>query len=142
MMFPCSPPGSRGAHYFVEAIACLGIAAYVHLVDDPGAARTLSQRDEELMHFMEEVQDRQYCTTAENQPVEDTLDFAPSAAGESEVRIDYGICNSCGLAAKPRWAIAKKYLSHGTYTKYTPKNVRAAGVFEYCPARALVHYEL
>jgi len=79
MMFPHIHPLARAAqHYFVEAIACLGIAAYIHLVDDPMTRHEhLSQRDEELMHFMEgKYKIDTYCTTPENQkPVEDTLDF-------------------------------------------------------------------
>jgi hypothetical protein len=79
MMFPHIHPLARAAqHYFVEAIACLGIAAYIHLVDDPMVRHEhLSQRDEELMHFMEgKYKIDTYCTTPENQqPVEDTLDF-------------------------------------------------------------------
>jgi hypothetical protein len=79
MMFPHIHPLARAAqHYFVEAIACLGIAAYVHLVDDLMVRHEhLSQRDEELMHFMEgKYKIDTYCTTPENQkPVEDTLDF-------------------------------------------------------------------
>jgi hypothetical protein len=79
MMFPHIHPLARAAqHYFVEAIACLGIAAYIHLVDDPMTRHEhLSQRDEELMHFMEgKYKIDTYCTTLENQkPVEDTLDF-------------------------------------------------------------------
>ena len=79
MMFPHIHPLARAAqHYFVEAIACLGIAAYLHLVDDPMVRHEhLSQRDEELMHFMEgKYKIDTYCTTPENQkPVEETLDF-------------------------------------------------------------------
>jgi hypothetical protein len=79
MMFPHIHPLARAAqHYFVEAIACLGIAAYVHLVNDTMTRHEhLSQRDEELMHFMEgKYKIDTYCTTLENQkPVEDTLDF-------------------------------------------------------------------
>jgi len=79
MMFPHIHPLARAAqHYFVEAIACLGISAYLSLVDDPLVRHEhLSQRDEELMHFMEgKYQIDTYCTTPENQkPVEDTLDF-------------------------------------------------------------------
>src|SRR6266436_1881039 len=79
MMFPHIHPLARAAqHYFVEAIACLGIAAYLHLVDDPMVRHEhLSQRDEELMHFMEgKYKIDTYCTTPQNQqPVEDTLDF-------------------------------------------------------------------
>jgi hypothetical protein len=79
MMFPHIHPLARAAqHYFVEAIACLGIAAYLHLVDDPMVRHEhLSQRDEELMHFMEgKYQIDTYCDTPENQKaVEDTLNF-------------------------------------------------------------------
>jgi len=79
MMFPHIHPLARAAqHYFVEAIACLGIAAYLHLVDDAMVRHEhLSQRDEELMHFMEgKYKIDTYCTTPENQkPVEETLDF-------------------------------------------------------------------
>ncbi len=79
MMFPHIHPLARAAqHYFVEAIACLGIAAYVSLVDDPMVKHEhLSQRDEELMHFMEgKYKIDTYCTTPENQkPVEDAMDF-------------------------------------------------------------------
>jgi hypothetical protein len=59
-------------------IACLGIATYLSRVDDPMVRHEhLSQRDEELMHFME----GQYtidtdCGRPEDQKaVEDTLDF-------------------------------------------------------------------
>ena len=79
MMFPHIHPLARAAqHYFVEAIACLGIAAYLDRVDDPLVRHEhLSQRDEELMHFMEgKYTIDTYCDTPENQrPVEDTLDF-------------------------------------------------------------------
>jgi hypothetical protein len=79
MMFPHIHPLARAAqHYFVEAIACLGIFAYLSLVDDLMVRHEhLSQRDEELMHFMEgKYQIDTYCGTLENQkPVEDTLNF-------------------------------------------------------------------
>lgn len=79
MMFPHIHPLARAAqHYFVEAIACLGISAYLSLVEDPLVRHEhLSQQAEELMHFMEgKYQIETYCTTPENQqPVEDTLDF-------------------------------------------------------------------
>jgi len=79
MMFPHIHPLARAAqHYFVEAIACLGISAYLSLVDDPLVRHEhLSQRDEELMHFMEgKYKIDTYCTTPQNQKsVEDTLDF-------------------------------------------------------------------
>lgn len=79
MMFPHIHPLARAAqHYFVEAIACLGILAYLSLVDDPMVRHEhLSQRDEELMHFMEgKYKIDTYCTTPDTQkPVEETLDF-------------------------------------------------------------------
>lgn len=79
MMFPHIHPLARAAqHYFVEAIACLGISAYLSLVDDPMVRHEhLSQRDEELMHFMEGKYTIDiYCGTPEEQkPVEETLDF-------------------------------------------------------------------
>jgi hypothetical protein len=79
MMFPHLHPLARAAqHYFVEAIACLGIAAYIRLVDDLMVQHEhLSQRDEELMHFMEgKYKLDTYCATPENQrPVEEALDF-------------------------------------------------------------------
>jgi hypothetical protein len=79
MMFPHIHPLARAAqHYMVEAIACLGISAYLSVVDDPMVRHEhLSQRDEELMHFMEgKYTIDTYCgTVAEQQPVEDTMDF-------------------------------------------------------------------
>ncbi|MGH7935133.1 MAG: hypothetical protein ACREQN_18480 [Candidatus Binataceae bacterium] len=50
MMFPHINSLARAAqHYFVEAIACLGISAYLSLVNDPMVRREhLSQRDEKL----------------------------------------------------------------------------------------------
>jgi hypothetical protein len=79
MMFPHIHPLARAAqHYFVEAIACLGIAAYLSRVDDPMVRHEhLSQRDEELMHFMEgKYTIDTYCGRPEDQKaVEDTLDF-------------------------------------------------------------------
>jgi hypothetical protein len=78
-MFPHIHPLARAAqHYFVEAIACLAIQAYLSLVEDPMVRHEhLSQRDEELMHFMEGkyIIDT-YCGELQDQkPVEDTLDF-------------------------------------------------------------------
>jgi hypothetical protein len=79
MMFPHIHPLARAAqHYMVEAIACLGISAYLSVVEDPMVRHEhLSQRDEELMHFMEgKYTIDTYCvTSAEQQPVEDALDF-------------------------------------------------------------------
>ena len=79
MMFPHIHPLARAAqHYFVEAIACLGIATYLSRVDDPMMRHEhLSQRDEELMHFMEgKYTIDTYCGRPEDQkPVEDTLEF-------------------------------------------------------------------
>src|ERR1700682_151293 len=75
MMFPHIHPLARAAqHYFVEAIACLGIATYLSRVDDPMMRHEhLSQRDEELMHFMEgKYTIDTYCGRPEDQkPVED-----------------------------------------------------------------------
>jgi hypothetical protein len=79
MMFPHIHPLARAAqHYMAEAIACLGISAYLSLVEDPMVRHEhLSQRDEELMHFMEgKYTIDTYCgTVAEQQPVEDAIDF-------------------------------------------------------------------
>ena len=79
MSFPHIHPLARAAqHYMVEAIACLGIAAYLSLVEDPMVRHEhLSQRDEELMHFMEgKYTIDTYCgSAAEHQPVEDTINF-------------------------------------------------------------------
>src|SRR5207302_1084078 len=54
MMFPHIHPLARAAqNYYTEANACLGIMAYLKMVDDPLVRHEhLSQRDEELMHFM------------------------------------------------------------------------------------------
>jgi hypothetical protein len=79
MMFPHIHPLARAAqNYYQEAIACLGIMASLRLVDDPLVRHEhLSQRDEELMHFMEgKFQIDMYCTTPETQkPVEEALDY-------------------------------------------------------------------
>ncbi len=55
MMFPHIHPLARAAqNYYQEANACIGIMAYLDRVDDPLVRHEhLSQRDEELMHFME-----------------------------------------------------------------------------------------
>ena len=85
MMFPHIHPLARAAqNYYQEAIACLGIAAYLSLVDDPLVRHEhLSQRDEELMHFMEgKFQIDFYCGTPETQrPVEDALDYLRHQVG-------------------------------------------------------------
>src|SRR5712691_988307 len=85
MMFPHIHPLARAAqNYYQEAIACLGIAAYLSLVDDPLVRHEhLSQRDEELMHFMEgKFQIDFYCGTLETQqPVEDALDYLRHQVG-------------------------------------------------------------
>src|SRR5256885_1949520 len=65
-------------NYYTEANACLGIMAYIKMVDDPLVVHEhLSQRDEELMHFMEgKFQLDFYCTTPESQKhVEDALGY-------------------------------------------------------------------
>src|SRR5258708_25613830 len=79
MMFPHIHPLARAAqNYYQEANACIGIMAYLDRVDDPLVRHEhLSQRDEELMHFMEgKFQIDFLCSTAETQkPVEDALDY-------------------------------------------------------------------
>jgi hypothetical protein len=79
MMFPQIHPLARAAqHYYTEATACFGILAYLSLVEDPIVRHEyLSQRDEELYHFMEGkyIIDT-YCAGHEDQKaVEDALDF-------------------------------------------------------------------
>jgi hypothetical protein len=85
MMFPHIHPLARAAqNYYQEAMACLGIMAHLHLVDDPLVRHEhLSQRDEELMHFMEgKFQIDMYCDTPETQkPVEDALDYLRHQVG-------------------------------------------------------------
>src|SRR5260370_10205455 len=79
MMFPHIHPLARAAqNYYTEANACLGIMAYIKMCDDPLVVHEhLSQRDEELMHFMEgKFQLDFYCTTPESQHhVEDALGY-------------------------------------------------------------------
>ena len=79
MMFPHIHPLARAAqNYYQEAIACLGIMAALRLVDDREVRHEhLSQRDEELMHFMEgKYQMDAYCSTPETQrPVLVALDY-------------------------------------------------------------------
>jgi hypothetical protein len=79
MMFPHIHPLARAAqHYFVEAIACIGIAAYLSRVDDPMVRHEhLSQRDEELMHLMEGkyIIDTYCGGPRDQQAVEETLEF-------------------------------------------------------------------
>lgn len=80
MMFPHIHPLARAAqNYYTEANACLGIMAYIKLCgDDPLVVHEhLSQRDEELMHFMEgKYQLDFYCTTPEAQHhVEEALGY-------------------------------------------------------------------
>lgn len=85
MMFPHIHPLARAAqNYYQEAIACLGIMAYLRRVDDPLVRHEhLSQRDEELMHFMEgKFQIDMYCATPDTQkPVEDALDYLQHQVG-------------------------------------------------------------
>jgi hypothetical protein len=62
----------------LPAYACIGIMAYLDRVDDPLVRHEhLSQRDEELMHFMEgKFQIDFLCGTVETQkPVEDALSY-------------------------------------------------------------------
>ncbi len=79
MMFPHIHPLARAAqNYYQEAIACLGIMAALDRIDDPLVRHEhLSQRDEELMHFMEgKFQIDMYCADAEAQRhVEDALGY-------------------------------------------------------------------
>jgi hypothetical protein len=79
MMFPHIHPLARAAqNYYTEANACLGIMAYLHMVDDPLVRHEhLSQQDEELMHFMEgKFQLDFYCTDeASQRHVEDALGY-------------------------------------------------------------------
>src|SRR3984893_10277755 len=72
------PLARRAQNYYQEANACIGIMAYLDRVDDPLVRHEhLSQRDEELMHFMEgKFQIDFLCATEETQkPVEDALDY-------------------------------------------------------------------
>ena len=79
MMFPHIHPLARAAqNYYTEANACIGIMAYLDRVADPLVRHEhLSQRDEELMHFMEgKFQIDFLCATPETQkPVEEALDY-------------------------------------------------------------------
>jgi hypothetical protein len=79
MMFQHVHPLARAAqNYFQEANACLGITAALSLLEDPIVRHeNLSQRDEELYHFMEgKYQIDAYCDTPENQKaVEDWVDW-------------------------------------------------------------------
>jgi hypothetical protein len=79
MMFAHIHPLARAAqNYYQEAIACLGIMATLDRVADPLVRHEhLSQRDEELMHFMEgKFQIDFLCTTPQTQqPVEEALGY-------------------------------------------------------------------
>jgi hypothetical protein len=79
MMFAHIHPLARAAqNYSQEAIACLGIMATLDRVADPLVRHEhLSQRDEELMHFMEgKFQIDFLCTTPQTQqPVEEALGY-------------------------------------------------------------------
>src|SRR5262249_46934252 len=103
MMFPHMHPVARAAqNYYQEAIACLGIMAHLHLLDDPLVRHEhLSQRDEELMHFHGgEVPDRHVLHDTPNAETGRRRRRLPHARGGRDslkVRIEYGICNSCGL---------------------------------------------
>jgi hypothetical protein len=79
MMFAHIHPLARCAqHYFIEAGAYLTIRVYEELVDDMLVRHDqVSQKAEELMHFMEgKYQIDTYCTTPDTQrPVAETLDW-------------------------------------------------------------------
>jgi hypothetical protein len=85
MMFPHIHPLARAAqNYYQEAIACLGIMAALDRVEDPLVRHEhLSQRDEELMHFMEgKFQIDRYCAEPQEQrPVEEALDYLMHQVG-------------------------------------------------------------
>ena len=78
-MFMHAHPLARAAqNYFVEAIAVLGIAAALQVIDDPLIRHEMrSQQLEELMHFMEgKYQLDAYALTPEDQkPIEEAFDF-------------------------------------------------------------------
>ena len=78
-MFPHIHPLARaGQHYYNEAMACLGIAATLSVIDDPLIRHQLrSQEAEEMMHFMEgKYQIDAYALTPEDQkPIEEVFDF-------------------------------------------------------------------
>jgi len=78
-MFAHIHPLARAAqNYFVEAIACLGIAATLESVEDPLIRHQMrSQQVEETMHFMEgKYQLDAYALTPEDQaPIEEAFDF-------------------------------------------------------------------
>ena len=78
-MFAHIHPLARAAqNYFVEAIASLGIAAALQVVDDPLIRHQMkSQQLEELMHFMEGKYqlDAYALTPEEQQPIEEAFDF-------------------------------------------------------------------
>jgi hypothetical protein len=78
-MFPYLHPVARAAqNYCQEANAVMGIMAHMQMVDDPLVQHeNQSQRDEEMMHFLEgKYQIEFYCTTPETQQiVEDGLDW-------------------------------------------------------------------
>jgi hypothetical protein len=78
-MFPHIHPLARaGQHYYNEAMACLGIAATISVMDDPLVRHQLrSQEAEELMHFMEgKYQMDAYALTPDDQkPIEEVFDF-------------------------------------------------------------------
>ena len=78
-MFAHIHPLARAAqNYFVEAIACLSIAATLKVVNNPLVRhQMLSQQVEERMHFMEGKYqlDAYALTPAEQGPVEEAFDF-------------------------------------------------------------------
>ena len=91
MMFPHIHPLARAAqNYYQEANACIGIMAYLDRVADPLVRHEhLSQRDEELMHFMEgKFQIDFLCATPETQqPVEEALGYLLHQIGGMPVKV-------------------------------------------------------
>jgi hypothetical protein len=78
-MFAHIHPLARAAqNYVVEAIACLGIAATLQVVQDPLIRHQMrGQQLEELMHFMEGKYqlDAHALTPDEHRPIEEAFDF-------------------------------------------------------------------
>jgi hypothetical protein len=78
-MFPHIHPLARaGQHYYNEAMACLGIAATLSVINDDLVRHQLrSQEAEEMMHFMEgKYQIDAYALTPKDQkPIEEVFDF-------------------------------------------------------------------
>src|ERR1700752_859428 len=108
MMFPHIHPLARAAqNYYQEANACIGIMAYLDRVDDPLVRHEhLSQRDEELMHFMEGKYQLDFlCTTRETQkPVEEALDYLlhqiGGIRGKFVPKAEFGHSRTCPTAVR------------------------------------------